>query len=80
MASAMHAVSITSGIRMRVKRNRPKHVAMHKPGVEARSPAERPRPERGRQPGQRDGRQHHGNARGPIVDAENLVTQIAISQ
>ena len=29
--SAMLTVSITSGIRMRVKRKRPKHVDMHRP-------------------------------------------------
>ena len=31
MESAMLAVSITSGIRMRVKRKRPKQVEMHRP-------------------------------------------------
>ena len=69
----MLAVSITSGIRMRVNRKRPKQVEMQRPAKNPATGTKGPSPERGCYPGQRDGRQHDRDTGGPIAYSEKPV-------
>ncbi len=61
-----------SGMRMRVNRKSPKHVAMTEAGVIAGALIEGPGPEGSGEPRERDGREDDGDAGGPVEGAEDL--------
>ncbi len=70
MASAMASVRVASGIRMRVKRNRPTQVAIAQARVEAGQLRKSPGGHARRDPAEQDREQRHGEPRGPVMHAE----------